>query len=76
MKGTVTQAIAHQGESLDALVWRVTGQDSGAVERVLDANPGLAAQALALPEGHGVAIPAVPGTAAAPIIVDTVQLWD
>jgi len=64
---------ALQGESLDALVWRVTGQGSGAVERVLQANPGLAAIAASLPEGHPVFIPVLPRAASD---LPLLQLWD
>jgi len=64
---------ALQSETLDALVWRATGQGSGAVELVLAANPGLAASAVALAEGVPVTIPDLPATAAE---VDLVQLWD
>lgn len=64
---------AHQHESIDALVWRATGQGSAAVAPVLAANPGLAAIGAALPEHTPVTIPALPSTAAR---VDLVQLWD
>lgn len=68
---------ALQGESLDALVWRSTGRDSGVVEAVLDANRGIAVTAAALGEGKPVLIPANLLTlAASPLVVDTVQLWD
>lgn len=70
----MTDAVpALQGESLDALVWRATGQGSGAVERVLQANPGLAAIAASLPEGHPVLIPVLPSTASD---LPLLQLWD
>lgn len=64
---------AFQGETLDALVWRETGKGSGAVERVLDANPGLAAIAASLPEGHPVTIPTLPSTVSE---IQLLQLWD
>lgn len=64
---------ARQGESLDALVWRVLGRTSGAVEAVMEANPGIAAQAAALPEGRLVTIPVA---AAAPPRAALIQLWD
>jgi len=60
-------------ESLDALVWRAVAGASGTVEAVLDANPGLAALAAALPEGHAVTIPA---TAPAAETLPLVNLWD
>jgi len=61
------------GECLDALVWRAIGAGSGAVEVVLDANPGLAAEAAALPEGRAVLIPA---TAPAADTLPLINLWD
>lgn len=66
-------ATAHAGESLDSLVWRAIGAGAAAVERTLAANPGLAALALALPEGTEVRIPV---DAAAPATNDTINLWD
>jgi phage tail protein X len=65
---------ARQDEVLDAMVWRVTGLASGAVESVLAANPGLANLGTHLPQGYPVFIPAlaaVPSTAR-----PLVQLWD
>jgi len=64
---------ALQGESLDALVWRATGQQSGAVERVLEANRDVSKTALALPEGSPITIPDLPVTSDT---IDIVQLWD
>ena len=34
---------AHQGDTLDALVWRHLGRTAGLVERALELNPGLCA---------------------------------
>lgn len=64
---------ALQGEPLDALVWRATGQGAPALALVLAANPGLAANGTALPEGTAVIIPDLPST---PGEIDLVQLWD
>lgn len=64
---------AHQAEPLDALLWRGTGRGSGAIEAVLDANPGLAALSTALPEKHVVT---VPPAALQPATAPLVQLWD
>lgn len=64
---------AFQGETLDALVWRATGSGAGALEAVLEANPGVAARGRALPAGTVVIIPdAAEEPAAAPML----QLWD
>ena len=65
--------LARAGESLDALVWRATGQGASATELTLAASPGLAARAAALPEGTAVIIPDLPATSDQ---VDLVQLWD
>lgn len=70
MTRTVT---ALQSETIDALVWRATGQGSGAVELVLEANPGIAETSAALAEGTPVAIPDLPST---PAELALVQLWD
>lgn len=64
---------ALQGESIDALIWRATGQGAGAVELVLEANPGIAETSAALAEGTPVSIPDLPST---PAEVALVQLWD
>lgn len=64
---------AWQAEALDALLWRKTGRGSGALEAVLDANPGLAAIATALPEKHAVTVPTA---ALQPATAPLVQLWD
>jgi phage tail protein X len=67
-----TLATAFAGESLDALVWRATGGGAAAVERTLEANPGIADLGLALPEGHHVTIP---DDVAAPATAELVELW-
>lgn len=64
---------ALSGESLDALVWRAAAGGADMVAAVLEANPGLAAVALALPEGRAVTIPAAaPASNTLPMI----NLWD
>lgn len=65
--------LAFAGESLDALVWRVTGRGSSTVEAVMRANPGLAAGGRALAEGTPVLIP---DAALAPAAATLIQLWD
>ena len=64
---------AHDREPIDALVWRVTGQGSAAVDRVIDANRGLAALGPNLPQGTLVTIPEIDP---APAEIELVQLWD
>lgn len=67
-----TQVRTHQGETVDALCWRHYGHTLGAVEAVLQANPGLASCGLILPQGILVLMPTLPAPAPKP----TVSLWD
>jgi phage tail protein X len=70
MAGASVPALAD--EPLDALIWRATG--TRAVEKVLEANRGLAQLGTFLPEGTVVLIPEL---AAAPAAEpELVQLWD
>lgn len=64
--------VAVAGETVDQLVWRTLGQGSPAVERVLAANPGLAAAGVFLAGGRTVRIPAA---ADAPSAGAMIQLW-
>lgn len=60
------------GDVVDAIARAVWGSEAGgAAERLLDANPGLAAAGPVLPAGLYVAIPAPPAAAA----VRPVRLW-
>ena len=63
---------ANQNETVDALCWRHYGRTRGAVEAVLQANPGLASCGLILPQGILVLMPTLPAPAPKP----TVSLWD
>lgn len=63
---------ALDGETVDQLVWRTVGRGAPVVERVLEANPGLAEAGLFLRRGQRVLIPAN-ATRAAP--VPMTQLW-
>lgn len=67
-----TQIRTQQNESVDALCWRHYGRTQGAVEAVLQANPGLARHGLILPQGILVLMP----TLSAPPPKTTVSLWD
>ena len=46
-----------QGDTVDAVVWRHYGRTAGLVERVLDANPGLADLGPVLPGGTLINLP-------------------
>jgi phage tail protein X len=62
-----------QREMVDAICRRVYGDESGYVENVLDANPGLAAQPIPLPIGTVIELPELTRAAE---VVPVVNLWD
>lgn len=62
----------HQGETLDALCYRVLGRTGGITEQALELNPGLAELGPILPHGTLVTLPE---EQRAPAVVETVQLW-
>ncbi len=59
------------GDMLDDLCWRYYGRQSGAVELVLGANPGLADRGPVYPAGI-ITLPDL----AAPTATGPVRLWD
>lgn len=63
---------AHDGDTVDGLVWRETGKGSSAVDAVLAANPQLADTGVFLTRGQFVTIPAA---AQGPAIRPQIQLW-
>lgn len=67
---------AHQGDTLDALLWRNTGRTAALLEATLDANPGLADLGVVLPHGTAVEIPEA--ALASPPVADQplIQLWN
>lgn len=67
-------ATALQGETLDALCWRVLGQTEGVVEQALELNRGLADLGAVLAEGQEILLPlpAIPFTPTRKIV----QLWE
>jgi phage tail protein X len=67
-------AFALQGETLDALVWRVLGAGSGVVEQALELNRDLAALGPVLPEGMPVTLPLI--LTAQVQEREMVKLWD
>lgn len=64
------EVIAHDGETLDALLWRILRRTDIAPQ-VLEANPQLARLSAILPAGTKVVIPELP----APAAIDFVRLW-
>lgn len=66
------KVFALQGETLDALCFRVLGQTAGVVEQTLELNPGLAVHGAVLPHGTPVELPDVTEPQHKPMI----QLWN
>lgn len=67
---------AHQGDTLDVLLWRHAGRTAGLVESTLLANPGLADLGVVLPHGATVEIPDHALRAAETTDLPLIQLWD
>lgn len=67
-------ATAQEGETVDALCWRVLGRTRAVCEQVLAANPGLADYGPLLPAGLQVTLP--DAAALARPTREIVQLWD
>lgn len=65
--------IAHQGDTVDLICHRHLGRTASVVERVLEANPGLAALGPVLPMGTALDLP---DSAPAAVQEDLIQLWD
>lgn len=62
-----------QGEMIDAICRRFYGDESGYVEQVLEANPGLAALGAPLPDRATISLPDM---SKASEVVPVVNLWD
>lgn len=62
-----------EGDTLDYICWKFYGQQSGAVELVLEANPGLADLGEVLPLNTGVILPTLPIPA---VEAQPLRLWD
>lgn len=69
----MTIATSRQGETVDAVCWRVLGRTAAVTEQVLEMNRGLAELGPILPAGTQLILP--DPAAAAPEVRDTVQLW-
>lgn len=65
---------AMQGDSVDAIAWRVYGKTRGVVELLLQHNPGLADRGPVLPSGTRVQLPDLPADPAPAQIL--INLWD
>jgi phage tail protein X len=64
---------ALQGDTVDAICWRIYGRTAGVTEAVLEANPGLADFGTILPHGTFVTIPDAAPQAPE---LQMVNLWD
>lgn len=69
----MTIATSRQGETVDAVCWRVLWRTAAVTEQVLEMNRGLAELGPILPAGTQLILPDL--AAAAPEQRDTVQLW-
>jgi len=70
----MSTATALDGETVDEICWRVLGRTRDVTEQVLALNPGLAALGPQLPAGTVITLPQL--AAAAPVVRETVKLWD
>jgi len=61
-----------QGDLIDRICWHHYGRQSGAVEAVLGANPGLAALGPALPAGQVIVLPDLPAAQTDAVV----NIWD
>jgi len=52
--------VTRNGDMVDYVAWKHYGSRTGAVEAVLDANPGLADAGVVLPAGRTVTLPDLP----------------
>lgn len=62
-----------QNDMVDMICRATYGDESGYVERVYDANPGLSELPMVLPTGTLIVLPDLPQAAA---VVPVVSLWD
>ena len=68
---SVTTYTTKDGDTLDAVCWKFYGQQSGAVESVLEANPGLAAKGPIFAAGVVMTLPEIDTSGK----VEGVSLW-
>ncbi|KIC09819.1 P2-like protein prophage tail protein X-like protein [Leisingera sp. ANG-M1] len=73
MAGSAVSYRSKEGDTVDEIVWRHYGSHvAGALETVLEANPGLADHGPFLPLGTLVQLPEIE----VPKEAETVSLWD
>jgi phage tail protein X len=61
-----------EGDMIDAIAYRHYGHHNGTTEAILEANRGLAAQPMILPDGLIITLPDIDDTKA----IQTVKLYD
>ena len=69
----MTTYTSRDGDVIDAVCRAFYGREAGAVEAVLEANPGLAELGPVLPAGTKVTLPDLPRPLET---IETVKLWD
>lgn len=70
---TASTYTTSDGDVVDEIAWKFYGtRDGRTVERLLEANPGLAARGAELPAGVSITMPDMPTPATKP----GVRLWD
>lgn len=68
-----TKYITREGDTVDFVAFKYYGTlDGNVTEKVLDANPGLAARGAALPDGVEIVLPVIEQ----PTTTRGVKLWD
>lgn len=68
--------IAKQGECLDAVIFRLYGNEFGVTEEVLRLNPGLFAVAASIPHGKIIKMPVLEKHTKAEKVNAQVNLWE
>lgn len=68
-----TFVYAAQGDTVDAICWRIYGRTAGITEAVLEANPGLSDLGTIIPHGTLVSLPDIAPQAPE---LQMVNLWD
>lgn len=67
-----TTYLTSQGDTLDYICWKFYGQQSGAIEAVLEANPGLADLGTNIPQNTEITLPVLADPASE---VQPIRLW-
>lgn len=68
--------ISKEGDMVDLICFRHYGYTNGATEKVLDANPGLAALGPVIPGGTRIVLPDLGAPEKQSAAKETVRLWE